>query len=158
MHRTFQVKSNQPIEAIHPKTICEAPPSVTLNFQDYVRGVYYLQQSQGAAKASELAKRLSVSKNTVSLMVQKLADKGLLRHEPYADIELTATGQKLAKKLTYRHRLIELFLTQVLHVPSDQVHAEACRLEHDFSEKSIASIEKMLNFPETDPHGKPLRE
>ncbi len=131
---------------------------MTLNFEDYVRGVYYLQQTRGSAKATELAKRLDVSKNTVSLMVQKLAGKGLLRHEPYADIELTASGQKLAKKMTYRHRLIEVFLTKVLHVPSDQVHAEACRLEHDFSVKSIASIEKILDYPRVDPHGKPLKE
>lgn len=130
----------------------------TLKSEDYVRGVYYLQQSQGKATATALAQRLDVSKNTVSLMVQKLAEKGLLRHEPYADIELTATGQKLAKTLTYRHRLIELFLTKVLHVPADQVHEEACRLEHDFSEKSIAAIEKMLDYPETDPHGQPLKQ
>lgn len=129
----------------------------TLNFQDYVRGVYYLQQSQGRATATELAKRLAVSKNTVTLMVQKLAEKGLLRYRPYADIELTARGQKMARQLTYRHRLIELFLTSVLHVPADQVHQEACRLEHDFSDTSIESIEKMLGNPQTDPHGKPLR-
>ncbi len=131
---------------------------MTLNSEDYVRGVYYLQQSQGSAKATELAKRLDVSKNTVSLMVQKLTEKGLLRHEPYADIELTASGQKLAKKLTYKHRLIELFLAKVLHVPSDEVHAEACRLEHDFSDTSIRSIEKLLGHPQTDPHGQPIKQ
>ncbi len=130
----------------------------TLNFQDYVRGVYYLQQVQGKATATTLAQRLDVSKNTVSLMVQKLAEKGLLRHEPYADIELTPQGLRMARQLTYRHRLIELFLAKVLHVPASQVHEEACRLEHDFSDTSIRSIEQLLGNPKTDPHGQPLKE
>ncbi|MBI2445013.1 metal-dependent transcriptional regulator [Candidatus Micrarchaeota archaeon] len=130
---------------------------MALNSEDYVRGVYYLQKTQGAAKPSDLAKRLDVSKNTVTLMVQKLAEKGLLRYKPYADIELTAEGQKLAKKLTYKHRLIELFLAKVLHVPAGEVHEEACRLEHDFSKTSIHSIEKLLGHPRTDPHGQPLK-
>lgn len=131
---------------------------MTLTFEDYVRGAYYLQQKNGRAKPSDLARRLNVSKNTVSLMVQKLSVRRLLRHRPYGSVELTSKGEKLARKLTYRHRLIEVFLTKVLNVPSDQVHKEACRLEHDFSEKSIQSIEKLLDHPETDPHGNPLKE
>jgi len=129
----------------------------TLSFEDYVRGVYYLQRTRGEAKPTELARRLSVSKNTVSAMVQKLAAKGLLHYRPYAEIDLTEKGQDMARRLTYRHRLIELFLTEVLHVPKEQVHEEACRLEHDFSDASIRSIEKLLGHPKTDPHGKPLR-
>ncbi len=131
---------------------------MTLNFQDYVRGVYYLQQSRGSAKPTDLAKRLAVSKNTVSLMVQKLSDKGLLEYARYQDIGLTQKGRKLAKTLTYRHRLIEKFLADVLNVPADQVHMEACRLEHDFSEASITAIEKLLGHPKIDPHGQPLKE
>ncbi|MBI5226071.1 metal-dependent transcriptional regulator [Candidatus Micrarchaeota archaeon] len=129
---------------------------MTLNFQDYVRGVYYLQQSRGSAKPTDLAKRLAVSKNTVSLMVQKLSDKGLLEYARYKDIGLTQKGRTLAKTLTYRHRLIERFLADVLKVPADDVHPEACRLEHDFSEASIKAIEKLLKHPRTDPHGQPL--
>ncbi|MBI4361525.1 metal-dependent transcriptional regulator [Candidatus Micrarchaeota archaeon] len=128
------------------------------NFEDYVRGVYYLETQNGQAKAKELAERLNVSKNTATLMVQKLSEKGLMVHPRYGAVSLTRKGKKLAKKLTYRHRLIEHFLTTVLHVPRDQVHEEACRLEHDFSDTSIKSIESLLNHPETDPHGKPLRE
>ncbi|HLD75499.1 MAG TPA: metal-dependent transcriptional regulator [Candidatus Norongarragalinales archaeon] len=131
---------------------------MTLNFEDYVRGVYYLQRKLGFAKSTDLARRLKVSKNTVSLMVQKLSIRKLLRHRPYGEVELTPAGEKLAKNLTYRHRLIELFLTEKLGVPAEKVHQEACRLEHDFSKKSIQSIARMLDYPRVDPHGKPLKE
>ncbi|MDP2717748.1 MAG: metal-dependent transcriptional regulator [Candidatus Micrarchaeota archaeon] len=129
-----------------------------MNTEDYVRAVYYLQSRHGAAKPSAVAERLGVSKNTVTAMVQRIATQGYLAYKAYGAIELTQKGRTLAKRLTYRHRLIELFLTEKLGLPKAAVHAEACRLEHDFSDASIWGLEKLLGHPETDPHGKPLRE
>lgn len=127
------------------------------NFEDYVRGVYYLENQYGQAKASSLADRLEVSKNTATLMVQRLSEKGLMVHPPYGAVTLTPKGRKMAKKLTYRHRLIEYFLSEKLGVSQDKVHEQACALEHAFSDEAISGLEKLLDHPESCPHGKPLK-
>ncbi len=127
-----------------------------LTYEDYVRGVYYLGGGKSPVRSIDLAKRLSVSKNTISAMVDKLAGRKLLSHEKYGGISLTPAGRKIAKDLTYRHRLIELFLAKVLRVKESRVHKEACSLEHSFSQQSIRGMQALLKNPKTDPHGKPL--
>ncbi len=129
---------------------------MTLNFEDYVRGVHYLCEEYGVARPVALARRLNVSKNTVSRMVQVLVGKGLLEHEGYSDIRLTGRGRQLARRLTYRHRLIERFLSDVLGVRPSCVHLEADRLEHGFSSQSITGLERLLKHPSACPHGRPL--
>ena len=129
---------------------------MNLNSEDYLRGVYYLSGGKSPVRPIDLAKRLSVSKNTISAMVEKLAGKKLLSHEKYGGISLTPAGAKIAKGLTHKHRLIELFLVRKLGRNASKVHNEACRLEHDFSNESIGAIKRLLGNPKTDPHGMPI--
>jgi DtxR family Mn-dependent transcriptional regulator len=89
-------------------------------------------------------------------MVKTLAESGLVEYEPYAGVALTAAGQKLAAMVVRRHRVIEMFLVQVMGCGWDEVHEEAEQLEHVVSDRLIDRMDDMLGRPEVDPHGDPI--
>jgi len=128
----------------------------TANKEDYLRGLYILEEEKGELKSIDLAHYLNVSKPSVSEMVQELSKEGLVSYKKYSRLKFTSKGKKIAQKLTSKHRLIELFLKNVLKIDSKNVHQEAHRLEHAFSDDSINKIKKMLGNPKKDPHGKPI--
>ena len=128
----------------------------TANREDYLRGLYILEEEKGEIKSIDLAHYLNVSKPSVSEMVQELNEEGLISYKKYSKLRFTSKGKKIAQKLTSKHRLIELFLKSVLKIDSKNVHQEAHRLEHAFSDESISKIKKLLGNPKKDPHGKPI--
>jgi len=128
----------------------------TASREDYLRGLYILQEEKGELKSIDLAHYLDVSKPSVSEMVQELNKEGLILYKKYSKLKFTPKGKRIAQKLTSKHRLIELFLKNVLNIKSKNVHQEAHRLEHAFSDESIGKIRKLLRNPKKDPHGKPI--
>lgn len=128
----------------------------TANKEDYLRGLYILQEEKGEIKSIDLAHYLNISKPSVSEMIQKLNKEGVISYKKYSKIKFTSKGRKLAQKLTSKHRLIELFLKNMLKIKSNNVHQEAHRLEHAFSDDSIVKLRKILGDPKKDPHGKPI--
>ena len=104
----------------------------------------------------QLASALSVAPGTATAMVKTLSESGLVRYEPYAGVALTPAGERLAALVVRRHRLLELFLVQVLGFGWDEVHDEAEHLEHAVSDRLIDRIDEMLGRPEVDPHGDPI--
>jgi DtxR family Mn-dependent transcriptional regulator len=104
----------------------------------------------------QLAASLGVAPGTATTMVKTLAESGLVEYEPYTGVTLTAAGQRLAALVLRRHRLIELFLVQVMGLSWDEVHDDAEQLEHVVSERLIDRIDEMLGRPEVDPHGDPI--
>ena len=104
----------------------------------------------------QLAAALGIAPGTATAMVKTLAESGLVRYEPYSGVALTPAGEKLAALVVRRHRLIELFLVQVLGFGWDEVHDEAEQLEHAVSDRLIARIDEMLGQPAVDPHGDPI--
>lgn len=105
-------------------------------------------------RAVELAKYLKLSKSTVSERLQELAVQKLIHSPKYGAITFTKKGESIARNLTRKHRLIEVFLTTVLHMKESEVHAEAHALEHALSDKVAAKLEALLGSPTRDPHGK----
>ena len=89
-------------------------------------------------------------------MVKRLAELRLLTHNPYHGVQLTPAGQQVALEVVRHHRLLELYLSEALGYDWDQVHAEAERLEHHVSEELESRMERVLGFPEFDPHGDPI--
>jgi DtxR family transcriptional regulator, Mn-dependent transcriptional regulator len=89
-------------------------------------------------------------------MVRRLADQGLITHEPYRGVRLTEDGRRAALRTLRRHRILECYLTEVLGYPWDRVHAEAERLEHAASEELVERMASALGNPEQDPHGAPI--
>jgi DtxR family transcriptional regulator, Mn-dependent transcriptional regulator len=131
--------------------------SVSASIQDYAKAVYSLEHRKGAAvSTNDLAERLGVTAGSVSAMVRKLSELGLVEHEPYHGVRLTDHGRHLALEVLRHHRLLELFLAEELGMPWDQVHAEAEVLEHVISEDLEKLIAARLGNPTVDPHGDPI--
>jgi DtxR family transcriptional regulator, Mn-dependent transcriptional regulator len=129
----------------------------TVAIEDYAKAIYVLQRRDGSAVGTnDLAERLAVTPGSASAMVKKLADRGLVEHEPYHGVRLTADGERLALEVLRHHRLLELFLAAELGVPWDRVHEEAEALEHVLSEDLEARIAAKLGHPTHDPHGDPI--
>jgi len=131
--------------------------SVSASIQDYAKAVYALEARGGAAvSTNDLAERLGVTPGSVSAMVRKLSEVGLLEHQPYRGVRLTAQGRHVALEVLRHHRLIELFLAEELGMPWDRVHDEAEVLEHVLSEDLERLIAARLGDPTVDPHGDPI--
>src|SRR5579872_5801543 len=134
-----------------------AAESVSASVQDYAKAVYALEARAGApVSTNDLAARLGVTPGSVSGMLRKLADLGMVEHEPYRGVRLTEHGRRVALEVLRHHRLIELFLAEELGMPWDRVHAEAEVLEHVLSEDLERLISARLGNPTIDPHGDPI--
>jgi len=133
------------------------PASISASAQDYAKAVYALEAREGAAvSTNDLAERLGVTPGSVSAMVRKLSEVGLVEHQPYHGVRLTAQGRRVALEVLRHHRLIELFLSEELGMSWDRVHAEAEVLEHVLSEDLEQLIATRLGDPTLDPHGDPI--
>jgi DtxR family Mn-dependent transcriptional regulator len=125
--------------------------------EDYAKAIYSLERkSDGPVSTNALAERLGVTPGSVSAMVRKLSELDLVEHEPYHGVTLTPAGRRVALEVIRHHRLLELFLAEVLDMPWDRVHAEAEVLEHVLSSELEEIIAAKLGNPTTDPHGDPI--
>jgi DtxR family transcriptional regulator, Mn-dependent transcriptional regulator len=125
--------------------------------EDYAKAIYALSvRGDGTVSTNALAERLGVTAASVSGMVKKLAERGLVEHVPYKGVALTADGRRVALEVMRHHRLLELYLAEQLGVPWDRVHEEAEALEHVLSEDLEARIAAKLGNPTHDPHGDPI--
>src|SRR5437763_16927672 len=131
--------------------------TVSSAVEDYAKAIYALEsRGEGAVSTTALAERLSVTAASASSMVKKLADMGLVTHEPYRGVRLTPEGVKVALEVLRHHRLLEVYLAEELGVPWDRVHDEAEVLEHVLSEELEEIIAAKLGYPTRDPHGDPI--
>jgi len=121
--------------------------------EDYLKALYPLRGDERPVPTRELAQRLGISSPSVSEMVTRLTAQGLVEHDRYRGQQLTREGRKVALELVRHHRLLEMFLVQVLGYSWDEVHEEAERLEHVISERMEQRIFELLGRPEIDPHG-----
>jgi len=121
--------------------------------EDYLKALYQLHGDQRPVPTRDLAQRLGISSPSVSEMVTRLTAQGMVEHDKYRGQQLTREGRKVALELVRHHRLLEMFLVQVLGYSWDEVHDEAERLEHVISERMEQRIFELLGRPELDPHG-----
>lgn len=131
--------------------------------EDYLKTIYSLRAELPPAAGeparvttTALASRLGVAPGSVTGMMKKLAEHGLVTHTPYHGVELTATGEHIALELVRHHRLIELYLTHIVGFTWDEVHEQADALEHAISEEFEDRIAAALGDPTVDPHGDPI--
>lgn len=124
--------------------------------QDYLKAIYMLLSRNQEATNSAIAQALGVAPASATNMVKRLAEIGLIEHIPYRGVQLTPAGQQAAIEMVRHHRLIELFLHDILEMPWDQVHIEAEQLEHAISEEVEEAIARKLGYPAFDPHGDPI--
>jgi DtxR family Mn-dependent transcriptional regulator len=131
-------------------------PGLTAPVEDYLKAIYELERSGSAAGTNELAARLGIAPPSVSGMVRRLAEQGLITHERYKGVRLTDSGRRAALRTIRRHRVIETYLAQALGLPWDRVHDEAERLEHACSDDLVDRMAEAVGEPRHDPHGDPI--
>ena len=124
--------------------------------EEYVEAIYRLQKRSGVAKTKELAEELHVVPGSITNTIKHLEKHGLVKHEPYKGVKLTAKGERLALDILRRHRLAERLLTDILDFKWSDVHESACKLEHALTKDVITLLEKKLKNPKFCPHGNPI--
>lgn len=140
------------------RSAAEAGQSLALTepVEDYLKAIYSIEQAGDAAGTNDLATRLEIAPASVSGMVRRLADLGLVSYERYRGVRLTDAGRKAALRTIRRHRVIEAYLAKALGYAWDRVHAEAERLEHAASDELVDRMAEAIGEPLTDPHGDPI--
>jgi DtxR family Mn-dependent transcriptional regulator len=124
--------------------------------EEYLETIFDLESRDGSAKTTAIAKCLKVAPPSVTEVLKSLSDKGFVQYEPYQGATLTEEGKKIADTIKRKHRLLEVFLTDVLKLNREKVHDEACRMEHTISEDTENALCKILNAPARCPHGSPI--
>lgn len=133
-----------------------AVESLTRSVEDYLKVIYRLSPGGRPAATSQIAQALDLSPASVSGMIKRLSEQGLLDHEPYRGAQLTEEGRRVALRMIRRHRLIESYLVDFLGYSWDTVHDEAERLEHAVTDTLVERMAAALGHPATDPHGDPI--
>ena len=129
--------------------------SLSPSVGDYLKAIWELTETD-AASTKQIADRLSVAPASVSNMLGRLRERGLVEYEPYHGALLTDRGRAEALRLVRRHRLIETFLLEHLGYSWQEVHEEAERLEHAVSDGFTGRLAEFLGYPDHDPHGDPI--
>lgn len=122
----------------------------------YLLTIYRLTDDDDRAKTGQIATVLDVGLSSVSEMLNRLEHAGYILREGHKGAVLTAEGRQIALNRLRKHRLLETFLVQLADYKIDEVHDEACRLEHVISDRLADSLERMLGYPQLDPHGHPI--
>jgi DtxR family Mn-dependent transcriptional regulator len=129
----------------------------TQAIEDYSKAIYTLEaRTDEPVPTNALAERLRITPGSVSAMLKRLDELGLITHVPYRGVRLTADGRRAALEVIRHHRLLESYLADALGMPWDRVHAEAEVLEHVLSEDLEELIAAKLGHPTVDPHGDPI--
>jgi len=121
--------------------------------EDYLEAIAFLSASEGRARVTDIAKRLSVRMPSVTQALHSLSEKGLLNYRPYTSPTLTDQGQKVADRVQRRHDVIKSFLIKVLLIDPDVADANACRLEHAVDKEVLEHLAQFLDFMQRCPGG-----
>ena len=124
--------------------------------EHYLKEIYRLETSDKTVSVSILSEVFGISKSSVSNMVKKLVAMQLLNSAPYKAIELTSEGRELARSIVAKHRLIELFLVEIMNFDPENVHEIAEEIEHIDSPPFFRKVKQMLGQKNIDPHGSPI--
>ena len=124
--------------------------------ENYLKVIYFLHQKNVNISITDLSKQMNVSKPTANNMVKKMKEKGWLLYEKYKPMKLTAKGKKTGALVVRKHRLTEMFLSEVLGFGWEGVHDIAEEMEHLQSGKLFDKMDEILGFPTIDPHGSPI--
>lgn len=121
---------------------------ISRSMEEYLRTIYSLNEEGRQAGTTEIASSLGIKPSSVTEMLKKLSDEGYVKYEAYQGAELTNKGSKVASKLTRKHRLLERFLTDILKLGKNNIHEQACAMEHALSDEAEDALCRVLKQPE----------
>jgi DtxR family Mn-dependent transcriptional regulator len=124
--------------------------------EEYLEAIYDIAGTKGKAKTTEIAQRLKNAPASVTEVLQRMAREGLVKYEPYHGASLTKKGENIVIRIKRKHRLLEVFLEKVLHIPREHVHDQACKMEHVITDETEQALCKTLGVPTECPHGSPI--
>ena len=124
--------------------------------EDYCRLIDKMDNGSGV-RSIQISKGLNLSKNTVALTLQKLSKKGFVDMKRYGKVRLSTQGTIIAKRMNFKHRVLETFLFCKLGMNKKKVHEEAHVMEHWVSDQMIQRLYRFIGKPKLDPHGKAIR-
>ena len=152
--RAFQIRVPA---TCHPKGAKDHDKTqLTESVEEYVEGIWRLEREVQTVGTGDIAQYMNVAPASVTVMLKRLTERGLVEHTPYQSVRCTPRGEELAIKLLRKHRLVERLLVDFLGLPWDGVHELACKLEHYISMDVADRIEAALGNPTTCPHGNPV--
>ncbi len=126
------------------------------HIEEYLEAIYDIAGKKGTAKTTEIAERLNNAPASVTEVFQRLKTKGFVRYESHKGVSLTIKGYKAAVKMKRKHRLLEVFLDKMLHLPQENIHEQACKMEHALTDETETALCKTLKGPNQCPHGSPI--
>jgi DtxR family Mn-dependent transcriptional regulator len=124
--------------------------------EEYLEAIYDIAGIDGKAKTTEIAERLKNAPASVTEVLQRMDRDGLVKYEPYQGASLTKKGEHIVTRIKRKHRLLEVFLEKVLHLPREHVHDQACKMEHVINDETEQALCKTLGVPTECPHGSPI--
>ena len=127
--------------------------ALTSSLEDYVEIIYDLCAERGFARVKEIAASAGVSSASVTQMLPRLVERGLVSHEQYGYIQLTDEGRRIAERIARRHKIITRFLSEMLGINEAQAGADACKFEHSISESTLSRLVDFIQFVESRPKG-----
>jgi DtxR family Mn-dependent transcriptional regulator len=128
----------------------------SLTEENYLKALFNLSQDLGEVNVKELSKNLGIKMPSVTSMMKKMADKGLVNYESYKPVKLTSKGEMEAALIIRKHRLTEMFLVEKMGFRWDEVHDIAEQIEHVKAPAFFLKMDELLGHPKFDPHGSPI--
>ncbi len=128
---------------------------VTTSIEDYIEAIYEITQRERAARVKDISRKLNVTYPSISGILKKLVEMGLVRHERYGDVILTPKGERLGKDISERHKILFDFMHRILKIPHDIAQKDACGMEHSMSPETREAFLGFIKFVQTCPKGVP---
>ena len=129
---------------MHGKQISE-------NVEEYLETIYKKSLKDNMAKTTEISKDLDIAPGSVTQMLKKLEEEGYVNYYQYKGVKLTDKGYKIARSIVRKHRLLETFLYEILGINIEDLHEQACAMEHSLSDETKRKICQLLNYPDQCP-------
>lgn len=126
------------------------------HIEEYLEAIYDISGKEGLAKTSEIAQHLHNAPASVTEVFKRMNQKGLVHYVPHKGASLTTKGYRLVLRIKRKHRLLEVFLEKMLHLPKNNIHDQACKLEHSLTDETETALCKALGGPMICPHGSPI--
>ncbi len=128
---------------------------VTTSIEDYIEAIYEITRDSGGARVKDIAAKLGVTYPSISGILKKLVEMGLVTHQRYGNVQLTPEGEKLGRDIAERHKILFDFMHRILKIPQETAHKDACGMEHSMSPETREAFLSFIRFVQTCPKGIP---